>query len=87
MDDLRAKNGQRAVPVWTHMNLRESPRPEVGPKMTKDIGQLSLSLAVEELAIRESYSQERGAGREWSRGVRMATLVEKAAWGQLDYWD
>ena len=41
------------------VNLRDDPRPEVGVAMTKDVGQLNLRHEVEELAARESCSQER----------------------------
>ena len=45
---LRTKIGQSAVPAWTQVKLRESPRLEIGSARTKEIGQLRLRLGSKE---------------------------------------
>ena len=42
------------MPMWSHVNLHEGLRPEVGVAMTKDVGQLSLRFGVREAVKRDS---------------------------------
>ena len=72
---LCAKNGQRAVPMWTHMNLHEDARLKVG--VEKDNGHWSVKSKTQSRRVRQ-------LGRETLE--RRVSNCQKAARGQWRWW-
>ena len=87
---IRSKNGQRAVPAWIHVKLREGPRTEIRAAMTKNVVQLILRLGIENTKLKSQAFGERDPGEkdlqqsEGSIGSVMAMANQRPGSEQRD---